>query len=75
MDSPIKEKRLKKKMTQKELSTLTGISRSNISEIERGLSNTTVTSLYEISMALELSNKDRLRCFDFVGNSKLRREG
>ena len=53
----IRECRHKKGMTLKELSELTGLSVSFLSQIERGRSSMTITSLKKISNALDVPMK------------------
>lgn len=57
MSTLIREIRLRKKLTQADLSALTGIPKPNISEIERG-ANTTVATLERIATALDVNVRD-----------------
>ena len=50
----IKSERLRKNISQEQLSELTGISRNSISLIETGKLNPTATKLIDISKALEI---------------------
>ena len=51
----IKEQRLKKEMTLKNLSDATGLSTGFISQLERGLTTVAVDSLQKLSKALEVN--------------------
>jgi len=58
--------RLQKSLTQEQLSASSGFSQQYISDLERGLRNPTVVSVYELAQALgvnylELMKPDRSR--------------
>lgn len=53
--------RLKKGLTQEELSVASGFSQQYISGLERGLRNPTVVSVYELSQALSVNYLDLLK--------------
>lgn len=53
--SKIKELRVKQNMTLKELAEKTGLSLSFISQVERGATSLSITSLQKIAMALEVN--------------------
>ena len=50
----LREKRIEMKITQQELSERTGLKRSYISRIERGVTDMQLSSLIRISRALNL---------------------
>ena len=52
MSKEIQRVRAEANLTQKELADLTGIDQSDISKIERGISNPTVSTLERIASAL-----------------------
>lgn len=54
----IKEWRLKRKLTQEELSKLSGISASYIGDLERGEKEPTISVLCRIAEALKVDIKD-----------------
>ena len=56
----IKELRIKKGFTQEKLSELTGIDRTYISDVERGLRNIAIVNLEKIANAFEIQIKDLL---------------
>lgn len=58
LSKKIREIRKNKNITLKELSDLTNLSVSFISQVERGISSITVTSLKKIADALEISMKE-----------------
>lgn len=58
INKKIREIRKNKKITLKDMSKHTGLSVSFISQVERGESSLTVTSLKKIADALEISMKD-----------------
>lgn len=58
LSKKIREIRKSKNITLKELSALTNLSVSFISQVERGVSSITVTSLKKIADALEISMHD-----------------
>ena len=57
MIKPLIEARLKLKITQKELSTITGINQANISKIEQGDTNPTLSTLNRLAEGLGLRMK------------------
>jgi predicted transcriptional regulator len=58
----LREIRESKKLSQEELAYQAGLSQSQIYRIEKGLINTTVSTVVQISEALEVNCKD---LFDF----------
>lgn len=56
----LKRLRESKGMSQEELCFKSGLSKNQIGNIERGEVNTTLSSLYAISVALEMNLKDVL---------------
>ena len=50
----IKKKRLSKRMTQEELSDLSGVSRSYISKLEKGLTDPGLYNMLKIASALNI---------------------
>ena len=56
----IKELKIKKGFTQEKLSELTGIDRTYISDVERGLRNIAIVNLEKIANAFEIQIKDLL---------------
>ncbi|PVZ66769.1 helix-turn-helix domain-containing protein [Pelagibaculum spongiae] len=56
----VREVRKEKKISQELLAELAGIDRSYMGYIERGDQNITLTKLYQIASALEVSAKDLL---------------
>ena len=62
----IKEERLKKEISQKELAEKSGYSVAYISEIESGKKIPTLNSLYDIAIALNVCPKELMRfeCYD-----------
>lgn len=57
----IKEERLKKRLTQKELSRLSGISQSHISDIENDVKSPTIRTIEKIASALKINPLDLLK--------------
>ncbi len=51
----ISERRQYIAMTQQQLADLSGVHRTYISDVERGVRNVTVTTLYRLSTALEIT--------------------
>ena len=49
----LKEARLRKGMTQAELSRLTGIAQPDVSQIERGLANCTIETMEKLAAAVD----------------------
>ena len=56
----IKDLRAKKKISQQELSDLTGVKRQYLSKIELGEYNVTIDTLNKIAIAFEISISDLL---------------
>lgn len=52
--------REERRMTQEELSTVSGLSQQYISDLERGKRNPTVLTLYELATALHVRPRDFL---------------
>ena len=59
----IKKKRTEKKLSQKDLSNLTGITQANISNIEKGKANITISQLKKIAKSMNLKIKIELEEF------------
>ena len=59
----LKNKRIEKKLSQKELSILTGITQANISNIEKGKANITIAQLKKIAKSMNLKIKIELEEF------------
>lgn len=59
----IKKKRTEKKLSQKDLSNLTGITQANISNIEKGKANITIAQLKKIAQSMNLKIKIELEEF------------
>lgn len=57
----IKEERLKKRLTQKELSRLCGISQSHISDVENGVKSPTIRTIEKIANSLKINPLDLLK--------------
>lgn len=57
----IREERLKKRLTQKELSRLSGISQSHISDIENDVKSPTIRTIEKIASALKINPLDLLK--------------
>jgi len=55
----VKRIRLAQSMTQEELAAKSGFSQQYISDLERGLRNPTVVTLYELGQALGVSSQPR----------------
>jgi transcriptional regulator with XRE-family HTH domain len=53
--------RLKKGLTQEELSATSGFSQQYISDLERGLRNPTVVSVYELAQAMGVNYLELLK--------------
>lgn len=49
----VRTKRIEAELTQEQLSERSGFSQQYISDMERGLRNPTIVSLYELAQALE----------------------
>jgi transcriptional regulator with XRE-family HTH domain len=64
--------RIRKRMTQKELARLTKIPQSNLSNIEKGKTDITVTTLYRIAHAL---NEDPRTFLAPVGSASTKDQG
>jgi transcriptional regulator with XRE-family HTH domain len=63
--SSIRERRISRKLSQRELGDLTGIDRTFVSAIERGLRQPTLTTLLRIAKALGVSPPgELLDCVD-----------
>lgn len=54
----IKEKRLERKLTQEELSKLSGVSKSYIGDLERNEKEPSITVLCKLSRALKVKIED-----------------
>lgn len=54
----LRKLRLNKEFTQEQLANELGVEISQISRIERGIINTSVTTLYELSQILEVNTDD-----------------
>lgn len=48
-------------LTQEELAVLTGLSQQYLSDLERGKRNPTIVTIYEISLALDVSHMDLVK--------------
>lgn len=57
----IKEERLKKRLTQKELSRLSGISQAHISDVENDVKSPTIRTIEKIASALKINPLDLLK--------------
>ena len=57
----IRTLRLRKNMTQEELSNLSGVPRTHLSHIENGSKNANVTTLWRIAPALDMRLSELLR--------------
>ncbi len=58
----IRRVRTDKEISQEELAFISGLHRTYISEVERGIRNVSIDNIYKISKALDISLKD---LFDF----------
>ncbi len=66
----VKEKRLKAGVSQEKLGELSGLHRTYISGIERGIRNVSLKNIWKISKALGVKLKD---LFDFDHSHRLQR--
>lgn len=57
----VRRLRLQKGLTQEELSAASGFSQQYISDLERGLRNPTVVSLYELAQAIGVNYLELLK--------------
>ncbi len=57
----VRRVRLKKGLTQETFAEKSGFSQQYISDLERGLRNPTVVTLFELATALEVSHMDLVR--------------
>ena len=71
--------RLAKGLTQEELSAKSGFTQQYISDLERGLRNPTVVTLYELAQALEVDHLDLISVITVpsgpIRTAKLRKGG
>lgn len=58
----IKEERLKKEISQKELAIKIGISKAYLSELENHIKMPTTSTLFDIACALSICPKDLIEC-------------
>lgn len=57
----VRRLRLQKGLTQEQLSADSGFSQQYISDLERGLRNPTVVSVYELAQAMDVNYLDLLK--------------
>lgn len=57
----VRRLRLQKGLTQEELSAASGFSQQYISDLERGLRNPTVVSVYELAQAIDVNYLELLK--------------
>jgi transcriptional regulator with XRE-family HTH domain len=57
----VRHYRLKKGLTQEQFSVASGFSQQYISDLERGLRNPTVVSVYELAQALGVNHLELLK--------------
>lgn len=62
----LKKYRLEKKISQEKLAEYAGLHRTYVSDIERGVRNITLRSLLRLSVALQTTPSNLLKCFDEV---------
>lgn len=60
----IKEKRIERNMTQKQLSKLSGVSESYIGDLERGEKEPTISVLCRIAKALKVKTEELYMYYD-----------
>lgn len=64
----IKQVRIRKNVSQPELAKLTGMSRTNIANLETGNHNLSIKNLYKICVALDVEVIDILPSISVVGD-------
>lgn len=64
----VKRLRTAKGLTQEQFAELSGFTQQYISDLERGLRNPTVVSVYELAQALGVSHLELMQPADEVGD-------